>query len=380
MATTMASPSAEFVAHDQGKRYARRAARPDGHPAAPRDAAVPENDLTTTATEPAEPAPPAPPAGSTVVADGPPPAADPTPPAVARPKKKRLWITKILKRAGIWFGTLVVPRLYMMYMWFVYVTSRHEHRGCTPAILRERYGKGIFVLWHEEVFFVAYAFKQWHGSTLASHGAGGGLIAKMLQLCNFTVFRGGSSRSRKRRAADIVNDMVEYLNRRNDVIYGITVDGSTGPVYRMKNGAAKIAVRCQAPIGVEKTWCKRYYRFNNWDGTMIPLPFNHIIHLYGGPYLPPPHDADRATKKAYLREVEADLARLSCYARYEIEGKAPPAEWLAKFPEHVRESLPTDGGEFVLERAYDPVGQVPPTELGMQPLTEPDANAEEATP
>lgn len=217
----------------------------------------------------------------------------------------------------------VLPRLYMAYMWIVARTSTTEHLGCHPDLIRAHYGRGVYALWHDEVFFVAYAFRRWHGHTLASHGDFGEVITRMLRLCNFHVFRGGSSSGKSRRSERVLSDMIDHMNAHPGVIYGITVDGSKGPVYRMKSGAARISVACEAPIVVEKTWCRRYFRLPTWDRTIIPLPFNRIVHVYAGPHLPPRDVHDPDSFERFRQGIENELFEISRYARGLIEGTEP---------------------------------------------------------
>ena len=188
-------------------------------------------------------------------------------------------------------------------------------------------------MWHDEVFFVAYAFAKYHPATLASRGDFGDVITRMLELCTFTVFRGGSSSGRRRRFIQVVNEMIEYMKQHDRVLYGITTDGSAGPRYRMKQGAVTIAAACGAPMGVSKTWCRRYFRLNTWDRTIIPLPFNHIVHVYAGPYWPPAgaqHDPEVLDR--FASEIETRLFEVTWTARARIEGEAS-SDLLEGFPE-----------------------------------------------
>ncbi|MGH7803082.1 MAG: lysophospholipid acyltransferase family protein, partial [Candidatus Binatia bacterium] len=215
----------------------------------------------------------------------------------------------------------------------VWRTSRVEIIGCDPEAVRAHYGKVVIALWHEEVFFVAWAFSYLRPSTLASRGDFGELITRMLELCDYEVFRGGSSAGKSRNSPQIVRDMIDHMRENRGILYGLTVDGSNGPRYRAKPGAAKIAAVCRAPIVLEKTWCRRRFRLRNWDRTIIPLPFNHIVHVWAGPYLPPA-DVDRPIPfKQFAREMERELWRLteSVWRRYEGTSAEPraafPPEW-----------------------------------------------------
>ena len=264
-----------------------------------------------------------------------------TPPPPVRHRKKRL--TKRLRR---WLGArlveaaaFLVPRLYTAYMWLVEVTSRHDEHLLRRILLgaAERYDRAIAVLWHQEVFTVAYNYRDYHGHTLASVSDFGRVITAMLQRCNFVVARGGSGSKSRRR--DVLGALIDHMRRNHRVIYGLTVDGSQGPVYRMKRGAAVIARECRAPVVVVRTWYKRGLLLPTWDRTQIPLPFNRRLTLASGPYWIPP-DADEAALEAFRAHLENELLELSERAYVEIEGPRRdgsrwgfPEGWVPRWPQ-----------------------------------------------
>jgi hypothetical protein len=274
--------------------------------------------------------------------------------ATTPPRKTRLTrrIGKRIRRVLMAVVVAVVPRLYLAYMWLVWRTSRVEDVGCLPSQIRDHYGRGVVALWHDEVFFVAWAFGRWRPHTLASHGDFGELITRMLELCDFVVFRGGSSAGKSRRSPQVVKDMIEHMRSRPGVLYGITVDGSKGPRYVMKRGAVEIAVACEAPMLVEKTWCRRYFRLPTWDRTIVPLPFNHIVHVYAGPYVPL-RDARRPEVfERFWKQIEAELERITRHARSLVEGS------------HDDGSPGANEGAPPLVRPFDPVVVDRPSDPG----------------
>ena len=249
-------------------------------------------------------------------------------------------LTKSLRAALMSIGLHTVPYLYVAYMWLVYRTSRVETLGPHPHALREMLGQGIYALWHDEVFFVAYSFKDYRGHTLASEGDAGAIITRMLDLCGYTVFRGGSTTKKRRgNTVELVRAMIDHMREEPGVIYGITTDGSKGPVYRMKDGVVRIATGSGAPLGVQKTWCKRYFQLPTWDRTLVPLPFNHIVHVFSGPIVPTEASSTPEGFDALRDEVELQLCRVTAYARRITEGLPLPQAWIDLFPEHVREEM-----------------------------------------
>jgi hypothetical protein len=277
--------------------------------------------------------------------------AEPAPQERKRSLRRRA--KKALRRALMAIGLSTVPYLYIAYMWLVYRTSRVEELGPHPGIARREFGRAVFALWHEEVFFVAYGFGKYHPDTLASHGDSGAIISRMLEMCGYNVFRGGSSSGDRRRSAAVIAEMIDHMQQQPGVIYGITTDGSKGPVYRMKRGAVQIAAVTGAPVIVFKTWCKRYFRLPTWDGTLVPLPFNRIAYFFAGPIWPRGDLPETERFEVLYREVERALCRVSAYARRSFEGLPLPQDWIDLFPEAVREEM---------ARAEEPVLFMPAAE------------------
>ena len=209
-------------------------------------------------------------------------------------------------------GTAIVPRLYVAYMWLVWKTSRVEDRGCAriPTI-RDQYNGFVGMLWHEEVFSVAWDYRAARPHTLASVGDSGEMITRMLELCGFVVFRGGSSKRASRRRQGVLVEMISHMKKTDRVIYGITVDGSKGPYHRIKPGALLIAHKCKKPIVFVRTWAKRNLHLPTWDRMALPLPFNHIRQFLRGPFFVPENADDPAVFEAFRRQLEEELAKLA---------------------------------------------------------------------
>ena len=258
-----------------------------------------------------------------------------------RPRKRGLQrrVSKALRRALMALALYTIPYLYLAYMWFVYRTSRVETLGPHPVLGRQLYGRVIYALWHQEVFFVAYGFGAARPDTLASQGDAGAVITRMLQLCGYNVFRGGSSSGDRRRTVGVIDDLVEHLQKASEAVYGITVDGSKGPVHRMKRGAVQISATTGVPVVVYKTWCKRFFHLPTWDRTIVPLPFSRITYVFAGPYWPDTALPEPQRFDALYTEVERALCGVTAYARRRVEGLPLPQEWIDQFPEAWREEM-----------------------------------------
>jgi lysophospholipid acyltransferase (LPLAT)-like uncharacterized protein len=242
---------------------------------------------------------------------------------------RRVWhrLRPLLGRPLTALALVVVPRVYLLYMRGVFATSR-VLPGEFPRLhdwIREHDG-AVGLLWHEEVFTVAYGYHHlgFRPHTLASLGTAGEIITRMLGLCDFVVFRGGSSRKGSRRRTQVLEAMIEHMRSTREVIYGITVDGSQGPPYRLKRGGLVIARECQRPVILARTWYKRCLRLPTWDRTAIPLPWNEIRYYLAGPYAVPPDARDEPGLRRFQLRVEDDLIDLAVQS-YRDLGQAVPA-------------------------------------------------------
>ena len=167
------------------------------------------------------------------------------------------------------------------------------------------------MLWHEEVFSVAWSYRETRPHTLANVRDSGELITRILEVCGAVVFRGGSSRRKSRQREYVLVEMVRHMRENRRVVYGVTVDGSNGPLSRDEAWSAvhraqmRQADRAGAHLG------EAQLALPTWDRMAIPLPFNHIRQYLVGPYLVPDDGADSERFEAFRRELEVRLVELA---------------------------------------------------------------------
>jgi hypothetical protein len=229
-------------------------------------------------------------------------------------------------------AAFVVPHLYMLYMRLVWATSRIEGRDflALKQIIADHNG-AVGLLWHEEVMTVAfgYYYLGFRPHTLASLGESGELITRMLKLCGFVVFRGGSTTGRSRRREGTLQELIDHMQATDNVIYGLTVDGSKGPPYRMKTGGIIIARECGKPVILARTWYKRCLRLPTWDRMAIPLPFNVIRYYLRGPFVVPDSARSEGGLERFRLEMENALIDLAGQS-YDDMGQVRPANLVAR--------------------------------------------------
>ena len=259
---------------------------------------------------------------------------------VRRRRRSRHWLARgyrkhvrrLFSRPLSRLAALVVPYLYVGYMRLVWATSRIEGGAEFTELIRmaERHDGVVALLWHEEVMTVAFGYPYLgvRGHTLASLGESGELIARMLKLCGYVVFRGGSTSGTTRRREGTLLEMIEHMRTTREVTYGLTVDGSKGPPYRMKTGGIVIARECGKPIALVRTWYKRCLRLHTWDRMAVPLPFNVIRYYIRGPYFVPESARTEEGLARFRIELENDLIDLAARS-YDDMGQPRPAR-LAK--------------------------------------------------
>ncbi|BBM82562.1 lysophospholipid acyltransferase family protein [Candidatus Uabimicrobium amorphum] len=248
-------------------------------------------------------------------------------------KKIRKKIKRFMRKVGKNILKYTIPYIYMSYCWFVWKTSKVQNGIVDGDYIYypDKPAQYVAVLWHQDVFFVSYAFKECHGLTIASSGAAGEIIAKMLGMCNFTVFRGGSSKGKKRRIP-VLEKFIEYAKDLEHRPTGITVDGSSGPIYRMKSGAIVMAQKLDMPLLTVRIWCKRKILLKTWDRTMIPLPFNDIRVFVDGPfYVPAEAEHDEEAFDKFHKFMENELLE-AAYRGFKYYDKDPKA-FTKGFPE-----------------------------------------------
>jgi lysophospholipid acyltransferase (LPLAT)-like uncharacterized protein len=235
----------------------------------------------------------------------------------------RPWITRPLMRSSL----ALFPTLYLLYMRCVWATSRIVDHGLSDLFeISRKHNGAVGLLWHEEVVTVAwgYAYMGFRPHTLASLSNDGAVITRLLERCGFVVFRGGSSDRDSRRRSDVTRELTEHMNTTDGVIYGLTVDGSKGPAYRLKRGGIVVARDCGRPIVLVRTWYQRCFRLDTWDRAAIPLPFNRIHYYMIGPYFAPPDADTEAGLERFRRQLEDDLIELAGRS-YDDLGQPRPA-------------------------------------------------------
>ena len=169
----------------------------------------------------------------------------------------------------------------------------------------------IYVMWHANQFLVHGIEDKAHLSILISNSIDGEIVARAVEKWGFKVVRGSSNKK------GAVESTMQMLNRlKNGECVGIMVDGPSGPLHKVKNGAIKLAQMSGAPI-IPAFWYspqKTFVNLPSWDKMKTPLGDCNILNLYGEPIY--------VTKDASKEEL-AQIRENVKIALLDLEAKAP---------------------------------------------------------
>ena len=138
----------------------------------------------------------------------------------------------------------------------------------------------IYVMWHANQLLVHGIEDKAHLSILISNSIDGEIVARAVEKWGFKVVRGSSNKK------GAVESTMQMLNRlKNGECVGIMVDGPSGPLHKVKNGAVKLAQMSGAPI-IPAYWYspqKTLVSLPSWDKMKFPFGNRNILNLYGEP-------------------------------------------------------------------------------------------------
>ena len=219
------------------------------------------------------------------------------------------------RRYGLKFRVvlLLFPLVYKVYMAIVSLTSKKT----VDELIRRKLAevdnglKIVATVWHQDLVSAPFGFRGRPVLLMVSRSRDGELAAAVVAKCGFIPVRGSSSRGGK----DALRAMADCTNARQEGTIGVlTVDGPRGPRHVCKAGAVVLAQRTGLELYAVRCWAKRQWVLDNWDGSIIPLPFNHLLFLADGPIRVPP-DATADEIEASRKELERLLNHLTQRAR-----------------------------------------------------------------
>ena len=138
----------------------------------------------------------------------------------------------------------------------------------------QAFAPSVVVLWHNCIVVAPEFFRRYFGrrkvASMISASQDGGWLAAFFVKLGIRPIRG----SQHARGGQALLEAIKAQAAGYDL--AITPDGSRGPVYQVKAGAAAIAIHCQAPVLMLSFRFSHALRLRTWDGLFIPLPFSSV--------------------------------------------------------------------------------------------------------
>jgi lysophospholipid acyltransferase (LPLAT)-like uncharacterized protein len=205
-------------------------------------------------------------------------------------------------RAIIW----IVPPIYKLYMHFVFLTSKRVFYNYDSILNRQQSDTSILgAMWHQDLMISPFTFRYLNVVTMVSKSDFGEIMSLVVRRMGFTPVRGGSSMA----GSEALAEVIDYVRTHEKIFFGLAVDGSRGPIYKVKKGIVVIAKESETPIYPVRATAKRKAQLGTWDKTTVPFPFNEFAFFFGKP-VRVPKDATMNEIEEKRQELEDKLMRL----------------------------------------------------------------------
>lgn len=191
-----------------------------------------------------------------------PPADTAAAPRAVKPVRGLDWRQRLLLRAGSF-----VHRLWCRSLRFETGDEVRDLIDNPPAA-------SVAIIWHNRLFpaaeFYRRHFRRRKLAAMISSSRDGAWLAELFRLSGIRPVRG----SRHNRGAQALRELLAACHDGYDV--GVTPDGSRGPVYDMKPGAAMVALKAGRPVVLFSFNFAAAWRLRSWDRFYLPKPFSRV--------------------------------------------------------------------------------------------------------
>ena len=203
----------------------------------------------------------------------------------------------------------IVPALAWVLIKFIGMTQKLEVRNLkTVENIFEEKGNVIFAFWHNRFMMIPYLYRRLFGYkeivTLISQSLDGEYLVQALKYFRPYIVRGSSSRG----GSEALKKLVIEIRDGKDCI--ITPDGPRGPRYEVQGGAASLAILSKTPIIPVSYYSSRKKILNNWDRTIITLPFGKTVLIFGDPIYPY-IDGKKIDMEQLQRQIKDEMMKIT---------------------------------------------------------------------
>jgi len=172
-----------------------------------------------------------------------------------------------------WYMYLVLCPLFVIYrLWES--TIRIQIVDEDAQKLTSLRSPQVIVFWHNVLFvapLIQRRIRKKHPIyAMISASKDGAWLEALFNLLGMRSIRGSANF----RGAQSLKDMIRVSRQGHDI--GITPDGSKGPPYVLKPGAAAVAKACKCAVTLFGVEFSSAWRLNSWDGFFLPKPFSTV--------------------------------------------------------------------------------------------------------
>jgi len=173
-----------------------------------------------------------------------------------------------------WVFPILIAPIYWFYsrLWRI---REHGPESILVNYVRKR-KPVVYAHWHgdELVLIGYYSFKKLN--VLSSLSKDGTLMARILSLLGFQVYRGSSS---KGGARGLIN-LIQAVKKGGQA--SLAVDGPKGPIYKVKPGVVELAARTGISIVPVRTFASRaWFIPKAWNKSYVPKPLAKVDVYFG---------------------------------------------------------------------------------------------------
>ncbi len=183
----------------------------------------------------------------------------------------------------------------------LFLTTRAETIGDEHFEQFRRAGQPvIFAFWHGQLLPLIHYHRHQGIVVLISEHEDGEYISRVVRRNGFGTVRGSSTRG----ATKGLRGLVRAAREGRDL--ALTPDGPKGPKGEFKAGALMAAQMTGCPVIPIAVKSSAGWRFNSWDGFLVPRPFSTVTIEYLAPRLVS-RDATRADLDSMAAAIGEDL-------------------------------------------------------------------------
>ncbi len=207
--------------------------------------------------------------------------------------------SQTLKQQAIcWIAYLFTRLFHASYRYRWYDLENYE-----AACASSQSGHPVIACWHQNALPSVLAHAHRRLGIVVSRSFDGEIISSVAARFGIASARGSSHRG----GLEALRDIIKLIKSGHEA--GITVDGPTGPLHKVKPGVISIASLTGSTVLPFLAVGLRSWHFSSWDKFRLPKPFTRIICIYGTP-IPVARRIDKDEQARLAFQLEEALMML----------------------------------------------------------------------